>query len=232
LAKRAGIWPAGAVSDPDFASVSLLLHMDGTNGSTTFTDSSSNAVSITANADAQITTSTFKFGTGSSTYDGTGDYLNTPSSSLFNFGAGSAFTVECFIKFASLATRNIYSQRIVGVYAAFEISQSSSGYSWLIGNASIDDWATNATSSTGLISIDTWYHTALVGDGTNVKFYHDGTEVLTASQPAWTSGNRTMYIGGGGDNRHEGQIDEFRVTKGVARYTSAFTRPTAPFPNS
>ena len=222
----------GGSTDPNFANVSLLLHMDGTNGSTTFTDSSSNTVSITANGNAQITTSTFKFGTGSSTYDGTGDYLNTPSSSLFNFGTGSAFTVEAFIRVPNSFIRPIFSQRIAGVFAPFEIQQNGSGYTWLLANAAVNNWASVASSSTGLISTNTWYHIALVGDGTNVKFYHEGTQILSASQPAWTSANRTMYIGGGGDGVYQGQIDEFRVTKGVARYTANFTPPTAPFPDS
>ena len=232
LAKRAEIWPV-AGGDPNFADVSLLLHMEGADTSTSFTDSSNNAVSVTANGNAQISTAQSKFGSSSGLFDGTGDYLQTPSSALFNFGAGTSFTVECFARFDATNTsgKGIFSQRRVD-YGTFEIRQESSGYSWLIGNAAVNDWHSTSSSSSGLISANTWYHLALVGDGTNLKLFHDGTQVLTVSQPAWTSANRVLYIGGGGDGDHDGYIDELRVTKSVARYTSNFTPPAAAFPNA
>ena len=49
-------------TDPYFSNVSLLLHGDGTNGSTTIIDSSSNNFSVTANNGAQISTAQAKFG--------------------------------------------------------------------------------------------------------------------------------------------------------------------------
>ena len=58
------------IGDVNFADVSLLLHGDGTSGSTTITDSSSNAVVVTANGNAQIDTAVKKFGTGSIEFDG------------------------------------------------------------------------------------------------------------------------------------------------------------------
>ena len=48
--------------DPYFANVSLLLHCDGSDASTTFTDSSSNGHTVTASNDAQIDTAQSKFG--------------------------------------------------------------------------------------------------------------------------------------------------------------------------
>jgi len=84
------------IGDANFADVSLLLHGDGTSGSTTFTDSSSNAVVVTANGNAQIDTAIKKFGTGSIQFDGTGDYLTTSTNSAFGYGAGD-FTIEFFL---------------------------------------------------------------------------------------------------------------------------------------
>ena len=139
-------------SDPNFSSVSLLLHMEGSNGSTTFIDSSSNALTVTANGNAKITTSTFKFGSGSADFDGAGDYLSTPSSSLFDFGAGSLFTVECFVRFSSAVSggTGIFSQRIAGVVAPFEVRQNGTGYSWLIANATVNNWASTSNSANSL----------------------------------------------------------------------------------
>jgi len=81
------------IGDPNFADVSLLLHMDGSNGSTTFTDSSSNGLTVTANGNAQISTTQSKFGGSSAYFDGNGDYLTASHASNFNFGSGD-FTAE------------------------------------------------------------------------------------------------------------------------------------------
>lgn len=67
--------PAAPGTDPLFASVALLLHMDGTNGSTTFTDSSGTPKTVTANGNAQLSTSAPIFGSASGSFDGTGDFL-------------------------------------------------------------------------------------------------------------------------------------------------------------
>jgi hypothetical protein len=78
--------------DPNYASVSLLLHMDGTNGSTVFTDLSPVPKVVTRFGDAQISTAQSKFGGSSAYFDGTGDYLTVASSADFGFGTGD-FTI-------------------------------------------------------------------------------------------------------------------------------------------
>lgn len=62
--------------DPDFDDVVLLLPMDGTNNSTTFTDRSLNQYTVTANGNAKVVTSTYVFGDSSAYFDGSGDYLS------------------------------------------------------------------------------------------------------------------------------------------------------------
>jgi hypothetical protein len=229
----AGSADGGGLTDPDFANVSLLLHMDGSNGSTTFTDSSSNGLTLTSNGNAQISTAQSKFGGSSGLFDGTGDYVSAPSSALFNMGGGAKFTIETFFRTSNASEqRPIFSQRISAIYAPFEVQIFNTGLSWLIGNASVNNWASTASSTTGILAINTWYHLALVGDGSNLTLYLDGTSRLTLSQPSWTSANRALYVGGGGDATFHGYIDKFRVTKGIARYNANFTPPTAPFPNS
>jgi hypothetical protein len=55
----------GTANDPHFSSVTLLCHFDGTNGSTSFTDSSASGHTLTSANGANVTTSSPKFGTGS-----------------------------------------------------------------------------------------------------------------------------------------------------------------------
>src|SRR5690606_25450842 len=75
-----GVAPAVAGSgDPYWASVVLLLHMDGADGSTMFIDSSANGLTVTANGNAQIDTAQSKFGGAAALFDGNGDYLALPS---------------------------------------------------------------------------------------------------------------------------------------------------------
>ena len=74
--------------DPQFGSVSLLLHGDGANGSTTIVDSSPTPKTVTAFGDAQISTAQSKFGGASIAFDGTGDYLSANDGDLV-LGTGS-----------------------------------------------------------------------------------------------------------------------------------------------
>lgn len=221
---------SGGSTDAYFSNVSLLLHMDGSNNSTTFTDSSTNGLSLTVNGDTKISTTQSKFGGAAGYFDGTGDYLNTASSALFNFGGGTSFTIEFWI-YTSNAQQNaagLVSQRFSN-YAPFALQLYNGKLRWVVSNATVNGWSAIAVATTGTISNNTWQHIALVGDGTNVKAYVDATEVLSTSQPSWTSANRTLYIGSDGDAAFQGYIDDLRVTTGVAR---TITVPTAAFPNS
>lgn len=64
--------------DPYFSSVVLLLHCDGSNGGTTFTDHSSAARTLTASGNTNTSTAQYKFGTASGRWDGSGDHLSCP----------------------------------------------------------------------------------------------------------------------------------------------------------
>ena len=78
-----------------------LLHMDGSDGSTTFTDES--GTTWTANGNAQIDTAQSKFGGASGLFDGASDYLQTPYTADHNTGTGD-FTIDQWIRFNSVAT--------------------------------------------------------------------------------------------------------------------------------
>ena len=224
LAQRAGIWPAGAGGDPNFANVSVLLHMDGTNGSTTFTDSSSNAFAVTASETAQITTTDPKFGTGALTLDGSNDYLAVVADADFQFGTGD-FTVECWVYLNSGNNNN----------GLFTFGGTNSG----LAVAAYDgNWALTMTGSDGFpmgaVTLSTWQHLAVTRSGTSLRMFIDGTQLgstLTNSTDLATNQLKIGYYYSSSYSINA-KIDEFRVTKGVARYNATFTPPTAPFPDS
>jgi hypothetical protein len=83
--RNASLWKRVALSawggDSLLSSVALLLHFEGSNGSTTFTDSSTAADGHTY-GNASISTSQAKWGAASAFFDGSGDYLIGPSVNL------------------------------------------------------------------------------------------------------------------------------------------------------
>ena len=210
------------LADPYYHNVSLLLHGDGTNGSTTIVDSSPSPKAITAYGNAQISTAQSKFGGASIAFDGTGDYL-TSDASIFNVGAGD-FTIEWWQKLAA-----------TGVNYAIARFNNNGGIK--TGASSIQLYTNvvpsiNCAASTSFTT--DWEHIAVVRSSGVVSIYHNGS-FLNLSPNNNPSANLTVdrfEIGTSFASYPQinGFIDDFRVTLGVARYTSNFTPPTAPFP--
>ena len=226
LLRRAATWPLS--SDPNFSSVSLLLHMDGTNGSTTFTDTSSNALTVTPSGNAQISTAQSKFGGASALFDGTGDFLTTASTSGVAFGTGQ-FTIELWLRLNSLSAsyRALVATRPnEGSFSdGFGLGCTAPGEIYMY------DSAFRATSPSGTVTTNTWYHIALVRDtGSALRIYSNGNLVATGT--ATNNYTRTVMTIGANASSSEplnGYIDDLRITKGIARYTANFTPPTAAF---
>jgi hypothetical protein len=228
-------------SDPDFASVSLLLHMDGANGSTAFTDSSNNSLVFTAAENAQISTAEKKFGTGSAFFSSSGSdgiYASTYGSA-FNFGSGD-FTVEWWwypLNLTSNAYQLIFSSWHGGQEAFWFGTGNGRLCVSLNANVFNFDFGFGGTNDNSSIALNQWQHCACVRFGNSVKLFVDGvnTDNGTFSGSVDSpSGNIDVggfdYSGGGFISSH-GYVDDLRVTKGVARYTANFTPPTAAHPS-
>lgn len=213
------------IGDANFSSISLLLHMDGSNGSTTFTDSGPRSISVTANGGASISTANFKYGAASAFFNSTTDSLSFADPAL---GTGD-FTIEFWFKTASSVQ-----------YAQF-IGNESPGYSLLINNSSstagdialYNGSLVCATSGTDY-GDDMWHHLALTRSGTSITIWIDGASKATATSNASFSG-QTNYIGRNNafsPRNFVGYIDDLRITKGLARYTGTFSAPANQFPNA
>ena len=202
----------------------LLLHCDGTDGSTSFPDATGKHT-ITAKDNAQVDTAQKKFGTASALLDGTADYLEIPDSPDWDLGTGD-FTIDCWVRFADTATGTICA-RVSGNYFYWS-REGSSGWRFRDFGGSIDFSRTFANS------INTWYHMAIVRSGNDFKMYVDGTQIGTTYTSSATMIDRTaeLDIGHMTENAGyalNGHIDEFRYSKGIARWTSNFTPPSSAY---
>jgi len=223
----------GASSDPNFSSVSLLLHSDGSNGSTTFTDSSSNSLTVTANGDAQISTAQSKFGGSSMYLDGTGDSVSiTDSGSVMVLGTDD-FTVEFWFYTSSNSTNlTNFGTFFVGGINSLLLRYHSSYSGIVVGYEGVAyDIIPSPNASP---TENAWNHIAVVRDSTSLRLYLNGSLVGDYTSTTRNYSSAINEIGKAGANYPLlGYIDDFRVTKGVARYTgSSFSVPTEAFPNS
>ncbi|MCP4832508.1 MAG: LamG domain-containing protein [Gammaproteobacteria bacterium] len=180
---------------------------------------------------AQIDTAIKKYGTGSMQFGGTTDRLITLGPDLL-LGTGD-FTIEFWVYFNSVSDGNIYTildGRTTSDTSNVMWAQESNG-AWTIfngaGSSLNEGWASNAFT-TGV-----WYHLAQTRESGVSRFFKDGTQTSGDLSDTSDYNSSTYSIGGRYSPSAyslDGYIDDFRITKGVARYTSNFTAPTAALP--
>ena len=202
----------------------LMLHMDGADGSTTFTDSSASAHTVTANGNAQVDTAQSKFGGACGLFDGTDDFLSVPDHADWDFGTGD-FTVDFWVRFSSVVdNRTLFALGQAGSTGGINISWYPSGTSVLQCEFSSSSFFTQNWTPTA----NTWYHIALVRTSGQVRLFVDGTKLgadfAEATNLSVTTG---IKIGCNQSNVEDfaGWIDELRVSN-AARWTADFTPPT------
>lgn len=217
-----------ASGDPNWASVKTLLHLNGSNGSTTFTDETGRTWS--ASGTAAIATAQSKFGGASLGLDGSGARITSADSADFAFGSGD-FTIEAFVRRAASGI----TQAIIGQWGA-----STGNRSWLLfldtSNALMFGSYTTgqALVNAGATTLNTWHHVAVSRNGSTVRVFIDGVGTSATLTGTLQDSPVSAEIGSydaGVSARLNGFVDEVRITKGVGRYTANFTPPSAEFPN-
>jgi hypothetical protein len=220
--------------DQYFNNVSLLLHMNGANGGSVFTDNSPR--SKTANfIDNPITrTDKFKFPPssffGDTTTSNNGSAIWFASNPDFGFGTGE-FTIEFFINTIYITS----SRRTVMSFG------ESTGSAKITIYAAKLEWFTY--SSYVLQSTDiangAWRHVAITRKNSTYYLFIDGKKVSESATAGSVDMPANLLIVGAGNraslstrSAFPGWLDDIRITKGVARYTADFTPPTEPFPDS
>lgn len=222
------------IGDADFGSVSLLLHMNGSNGSTAFSDSSKRGLAVTANGNAQISTAQSKFGGTSAYFDGIGGYIQcSTSNTALSFGT-NALTIEMWIYFNTVTANQV-------LYETGQLGGSgtrANGFVWYLtsaGRLELSSNGANRGASTGTITSGVWSHIALVRSGGVFRYYVNGTQDATSITLGSNFTDDLFLMGRLIDSPAfylNAYVDDLRITKGVARYTANFTPPVTPFPNA
>ena len=225
-----------AVDDPHFSKVALLLHCDGADGSTLFTDSSRAPKAVTANGNAKISTAQSKFGGASLKSTSTSCLVSVPDSQDFDFGNGD-FTIEFWLNPTSVTEWATYiDKRTSGaMYSPFVIQRNSTDQIIrFLASYTGDVWGVSISVAHPPLNVFT--HIAFVRHAGVFKAFIGG--VLSGSIDGGVNSllknTATLNIAADGANLYGfiGHLDDLRITKGVARYTADFTPPTEPFPGS
>jgi hypothetical protein len=216
-------------SDPLFADVRILAHMDGSG--TSYTDSSSYANTITAYGSATQSGSQVKYGAGATSFpDGSGVlYMNNTATAL---GTGN-WSIELWARRTSSTGT---SRRIV----TLPVNTSSFVYLGMDSTGALN-WSGFLSLSGATMSLNTWHYILIVNEADEITVWLDSTELVATGSygPEPITGNydfnNGVYIGQGnltsGFNASIGfigQVDELRITKAVR---TGGTVPSAAFPN-
>jgi len=220
---------AGRVTDAFWKYVTLLLNTSATNGAqnNTFLDSSTNNFSITRNGDT--TQGSFNpympSGYWSGYFDGSGDYLTTPTTTALSFGTGD-FTVECWIYKTTAVNSSIIDARVDPGAAtpwAFYIDASNFPYFYE---------GTVYTSSVA-VTLNAWVHVAVTRSSGTLRIFVNGVQGYSATVTTNLDRTAGSFIGMAANTAtpqafYQGFISNLRVVKGTAVYTANFTPPTTP----
>lgn len=201
----------------------LLLKMNGTNGSTVFTDECGKVV--TAYGNAKISTEQYKFNGSSGYFDRVTAYATVPYDNDLNLSSAD-FTVDLW-SYPTIAEIGIMaSSGSAWGWRPFDISFTTKTFRVMAGNG--DGWQVDLIGSS--VALNNWHHVAFVRNGTTYSLYING--VLAATQ-VWTGTlmpNSSQFDIGGhpaySSVYYGGYINYLRVTKGIARWTTNFTPPT------
>lgn len=234
--------------DPFFADVELLLHMDGSDGSTTFVDSSQAMRTITVAGDAAIDTDISKWNDGSLELSGarsSANNINFAVDANLRWFPDTDFTIECWayqtatnvidgiISLGAGATSTEYLTMWSGTFQGYAVQFADGAAQWAVQDPA------------GSLSLDTWHHCAftmerLSATDRRLRLYRDGSKVDEISRDGLggTDADHTLgYVGrvhttSDGNGPFLGRIEDVRITTGIARYTgNTYTVPAAPFPD-
>ena len=207
----------------------LLIHFDGIDARTAYVAETGQTCTFVGTA--QLDTAQKKFGASSLLLDGNSDYVTLPDSADWDFGTGD-FTVDFWIRIANADTVNtVYSHGKYNESGSMRIIVTPTFIQVIL-----DTTIINYTES---FSVNTWHHIAVVRTGDTLKVFSGGAQIGSDedvsgkdisghSADLWIGNDANEYTG----YYMDGWLDEYRVSKGIARWTSDFDVPVGPYTDS
>jgi len=197
----------------------LLLHCNGSDESTTFTDSSPSSHTMNANGNVKLDTSVKKWGTASLEADGTGDYLTSSDSADWDICGSNAdsWTIDFWIKFTDYSGNQFLIEQYQDGTHLWALAHVDGNGLWFycynVDSNIID------TGKGGEINDTDWHHIALCKVADKYACYLDGSQVNYTQDSSTATNSGTLYIGthnAGVGNYFTGNMDEIRFKKSNA----------------
>ena len=169
---------------------------------------------------------------GASVYcDGAGDFLEAADSTDWDFG-NSEFTVDFWMRTTTSGVQKYIISRWAGAYIDWGISMESGGYLRAYGSDLGDNSYPIFLVGSTTVNDGAWHHVAFVRNGATAYLFIDGNQdAIDTSADVDLTHATVLDVGadGQGGRNFNGHIDELRITKGIAQWTSGFTPPTQPY---
>jgi len=220
--------------DPYLSSVKLAIKMDIVTTVTNFVDETGKSPS--ANGNVRMFPATGQMAHDTAYFDGSGDYISVPYSTDFDVGSGD-FTIECWFMVPNVSgQKTLFAFNTdfhLGVFLngnRLSCFASSNGSGW---NMISGDTGGNLGAGYTDVQPNVWNHFAWTRYGTTWTLWLNGKadRQLVGISGAVVTRNEAFNVGRWGNNGYwlSGHIDDFRLTKGVCRYTAPFAPPLLDF---
>jgi hypothetical protein len=211
----------------------LLAHFDGANNSKSMIDATEKHTIIPA-LNAVISTAQGKFGQ-SVRFPAATDYVSVPTTANLNFGAGK-WSIDYWVRRDNVAQASrihfCLNPSSTWYQNAIRIDAGSGNNNkfWIGFGNGVNTWSGTIQSDT-LIVAETWHHVALTCDAVKIRLFIDGVQDGEINAVSILDATNGILLGSdfvGSNTAMIGHMDELRISKGIARWTSNFTPPTAP----
>ena len=182
---------------------------------------------IQAFGDAKLSTAVKKFGTASLALDGTGDYAFVQSDVDFGFETGD-FTIEGWFYKTAALSQILFDTRTTSNQNSIMVQSNSANNLRLFVNGVF------VLTSSNSHTLNTWNHIAISRSSGVTRFFINGVVSTNTYVDATNYGTtKPLVIGASfvGLTSFSGYIDDFKISKGVARYTTTFAVPSGELGN-